>query len=195
MLADIKQTMTVTDFDIWADLPENRARRLEYIGGEIVEVPSNPYVSMIAVRIIGFLLEYLKVNDLGWVTGEGGGYMVAGERYAPDAAFISRARQPQLARKGYNPNPPDLAVEVISDPDNREEQTALRVKTTNYLAAGVVVWVVDYVMRVVEVHQPGKPVTVLAEDTILEGGDRLPGLMIPVKDIFPEESGSDGGEQ
>lgn len=95
MLADTKQQMTVTDFDTWANLPENQNRRLEYVGGEIVEVPSNPYVSMIAVRIIGFLLEYLKQNDLGWVTGEGGGYIVAGERYAPDVAFISRARQPQ----------------------------------------------------------------------------------------------------
>ena len=139
MLTDTKPRMTVTDFDTWADLPENQERRLEYVGGQIIEVPSNPYVSMIAVRIIGFLLDYLKAHDIGWVTGEGGGYMVAGERYAPDVAYISRARQPQLARKGYNPNPPDLAVEVISDPDNREEQTALRVKITNYLAAGVVV--------------------------------------------------------
>lgn len=188
MLAEIKQRIKVVDFDQWAALPENQERRLEYIGGEVVEVPSNPYVSMIAVRIIGFLLNYLSQHDIGWVTGESGGYMVAGERYAPDVAFISYARQRRLARKGYNPNPPDLAVEVISDPDNAEEQATLRIKINNYLMAGVVVWVVDYVHRTVEVYQPGKSAQVLLEAGILDGGDVLPGLSVLVKDIFPDES-------
>lgn len=188
MLAEIRQRITVVDFDQWAALPENQERRLEYIEGEVVEMPSNPYVSMIAVRIIGFLLNYLSQHDIGWVTGESGGYMVAGERYAPDVAFISYARQRRLARKGYNPNPPDLAVQVISDPDNAEEQAALRIKIINYLTAGVVVWVLDYVHRTAEVYQPGKAVQVLSEGGVLEGGDVLPGLSVLVKDIFPDES-------
>lgn len=188
MLAEIKQRITVVDFDQWAALPENQERRLEYIGGEVVEVPSNPYVSLIAGLILTILNVYLREKPIGWVTGESGGYMVAGERYAPDVAFISYARQRRLARKGYNPNPPDLAVEVISDPDNAEEQATLRIKINNYLTAGVVVWVVDYVHRTVEVYQPGKSAQVLLEAGILDGGDVLPGLSVPVKDIFPDES-------
>jgi len=44
----------------------------------------------------------------------GGGYMVSGERYAPDVAYIAKSRQEKLAERGYNPLPPDLAVEVLS---------------------------------------------------------------------------------
>lgn len=81
---------------------------------------------------------------------------------------------------------------MISDPDNREEQNTLRVKVTNYLAADVVVWVVDYIRRMVEVHQPGKPVLVLAENSTLEGGDILPELAVLVRDIFPEDTHPEG---
>lgn len=34
--------------------PENSEKRFEYIGGEIVEVPSNPFVSEIAGMILFF---------------------------------------------------------------------------------------------------------------------------------------------
>jgi hypothetical protein len=39
---------------------------------------------------------------------------VAGERYLPDVAFISKARQPEPSHDTYNPNAPDLAVDVVS---------------------------------------------------------------------------------
>lgn len=74
----------------------------------------------------------------GHVTGEGGGYRVSAERYAPDVAYLAYDKQAELAREGYNPNPPDLAVEVISSGDTRE-LALLRVKINNDLAAGTVV--------------------------------------------------------
>lgn len=104
--------LTAADFDVIADLPENQDKLLEYIGGEIVEVPSNPQASKYSGLFITEFNLYVRKNDIGHVTGEAGGYIVSGERYAPDAAFISYARQPQLAESGYNPNPPDLAVEI-----------------------------------------------------------------------------------
>lgn len=181
----VEKLYTLQEFEAFIALPENANRRFEIINGEIVEVPSNSYSSEIAALIIAALLWFLKDNPLGRVTGEQGGYIIAGQPYAPDVAFISFAKQPHPVRKGFTPNPPDLAVEVISDPDNRREQETLRVKITNYLALGVVVWVVDPDQRWVEVHQAGEPVLIMNEDGILDGGDVLPNFKLPVRDIFP----------
>lgn len=177
--------LTVEAFDAFADLPENEDRLLEFIGGEIFDVPSNPYASKIAARIIVLIGIYLMKNDVGHLTGEAGGYMVSGERYAPDVAFISYEKQAELAKSGYNPNPPDLAVEVISS-DNKAENAKLTIKLSNYLAAGTVVWIVRPEEKLIEVHQPSKPAFVVqGDDGELDGTPVFDGLKIKLSDIFP----------
>lgn len=50
----IAQTrITAEEFDRIAALPENADKRLEFIGGEIVELVSNNYSSLIAATIGG----------------------------------------------------------------------------------------------------------------------------------------------
>lgn len=182
MAAQERIYVTLQEFERFIHLPENADRVFEYVGGEIVEVPSNPLSSKIAMLVVGALLNYLQHHDIGHVTGEAGGYRVFGERYAPDAAFISYARQPQLPYdQQYNPNPPELAVEVISPSDLEE---ALRIKIANYLAAGTLVWVFNPKARNVEVYGPGQPVRVVGLDGTLDGGDVLPDFTLAVKDIF-----------
>lgn len=180
-----RQGVSAEAFDLFIEQPENRDATFELIDGEIVEVPSNPYVSKIAAKIITFIGIYLLEHDIGHLTGKAGGYVVGGERYAPDVAFISYARQPELAAKGYNPNPPDLAVEVISDADNIAEQRALRIKLSNYLAAGVVVWIVDAAARRVEVHQPGQFAQTFSETATLTAEAVLPGFTLSLAALFP----------
>lgn len=175
--------MTVEQFDRFAESQPDTI--LEYIGGEVYEVPSNPYVSMIAGLILTAFNLYLRTNPIGYVTGEAGGYRIAGDRYAPDVAFISHEKI--LARRGYNPQAPDLVVEVISDSENHQELNNLRVKISNYLAAGVVTWVVDPDARRVEVHRPGQPVEILDENGTLSGDAILPDFTLPIRDILPVE--------
>jgi Uma2 family endonuclease len=155
---------------------------LNILGGEIFEVSSNPYSSKISSRINGFLFIYLLKNDIGHLTGEARGYQVSGERYAPDVAVILYDKQKKLAAKGYNNNPPDLAVEVMSPSDNDEK---LRIKIANYQAAGTIVWVVDPDKEQVEVYELGKPVKVLDKSATLQVETILPGFKLAVKDIFP----------
>lgn len=145
-------------------------------------MPSNPYSSQIALRIAYYLSGYLVEHDIAHVTDEAGGYRVVGERYAPAVAVITKARQPELAREGYNPNAPDLAVEIVSPTDSAQN---LRIKLGNYLAAGVRVWVVYPGAQEVEDYTPGQPVRVVGLDGVLAGGDLLPGFTLAVKDIFP----------
>jgi Uma2 family endonuclease len=179
------QHMTVEEFDIFAELPENRDKILEYIGGEVVEVPSNAFASETGSTILGELYVFLRGKDLGHLTGEAGGYMVSGERYAPDVAFVSKAKQPQLAKRGYNPIPPDLAVEV-DFPSTYETQRDLRTKVVNYLAAGTQVWLVLPERKEVEVYVPGQPRKLLTINDSLDGGVLLPGFTLPLKTIFAE---------
>lgn len=183
MAAGIKTRVTAEEFEAFERLPENTEKKFELIGGEIVEMPSNAYSSEVAARISGELYLYLKNHPIGHVTGEQGGYRVFGERYAPDVAFISFARQPQLAREGYNPNPPELAVEVVSPHDDAE---LLSIKIGNYLGAGALVWVVYPEKKEVHVFAVGQPVKILDVTDTLDGGDVLPNFTLAIKDIFPE---------
>jgi Uma2 family endonuclease len=175
--------MTVEEFDVWVMQPENADKRLEYVGGEIVEVVSNNYSSLVAAKILIKIGIYLENNPIGYVTGADGGYQVSGERYMPDVAYISKERQPEPCRDAYNVNAPDLVAEVLSPSDSPDD---LRLKVANFLAAGVVVWVVEPDSKTVEVYTPGQKAYKFSVDDTLDGGDVLPGFSLPVKDIFPD---------
>jgi Uma2 family endonuclease len=176
---------TLEEFERVIDLPKNTDKLFEFIGGEIVEVPSKPYASAIGYNVGSKVGLSVKQHKLGHVTGETGGYIVAGERYAPDVGFISYAHQPEVAREGYNPNSPDLAIEV-EFPTSTQSERNLRIKLANYLAVGTVVWVVYPETKEVEVYLPGHPVKILGINDMLHGGDVLPGFEMAVRDIFAE---------
>jgi Uma2 family endonuclease len=185
----VAQTPPITaadfdDFDRFVHLPENADRSFELIAGEIIEkMVSNPRSSKIGVRIGGRLSVFIDEHNLGVVTGADGGYMVGHERYIPDAAFISKARQPVLPSEAYNPLPPDLAVEVLSPSDDPDET---RLKVFNYLAAGTVVWVINPDKERVEVYAAGQPAIILGMNDTLDGGAVLPGFMPAVSAIFAD---------
>jgi Uma2 family endonuclease len=179
------QRITVEEFDVFVNLPENGDRLFEFVGGETIEVPSNPYASLVSSRVNGFLFVYLLQNDIAFTTGEGGGYRVSGERYAPDVALVLRSRQELPDPEGYNSVPPDIAVEV-DFPSSMKSKETLTVKIGNYLAAGTIVWAIFPDRKEVEVYAPGEPVRKLGIKDTLDGGDLLPGFTLPIKDIFPE---------
>ena len=174
---------TVEEFDQMVMLPENADRRLEYIGGEIVEMVSNNYSSEVAARILYWISNHVIPNNLGRVTGADGGYQVADERYIPDVAFVSKARQPESSHDAYNPNAPDLAVEVLSPSDKAED---IRIKIANYLAEGTLLWVVEPESKTVEIYVTGQKGQRARVGDTLDGGDVLPGFTLAVKDVFPE---------
>lgn len=175
--------MSVEAFEQFAALPDNADKRLEWIGGEIVEVVSNNTPSEIAARIMVLLGLFVLSNKLGRLMGADGGYMVQGERYIPDVSFISFKKQPQRSTHTWNLNAPDLAVEVVSPSDNIP---LLMIKVANYLAAGTLVWVVYPDERTVHVFAPGDNPRILHESDTLDGGQVLPGLKLAVEDVFAE---------
>jgi Uma2 family endonuclease len=173
--------VTAEEFDRFVMQPENLNRNFELIAGEIVEkVVSNSRSSIIALWIMSRMVIFVDEHDLGLTSGADGGYVVSGERYIPGGAFISKARHPEMPTETYIPLAPDLAVEVLS-PTNTDEE--IRVKLSNYLAAGTMVWVVAPGKRV-ESHRAGRPVKVLFAGDTLDGEDVLPGFTLSVRDIL-----------
>ena len=78
---------------------------------------------------------------------------------------------------------PDLAVEIVSP---NESGVDLDEKVAEYLAAGTrIVWVAYPKTRHVVAHYANGEIRNFTADQILDAGDLLPGLEIPVKDIFP----------
>jgi len=177
------QYVTEEEFDRFVMLPENRDRNFEYIAGEIVEVVSNSKSSSIGGRLIGRVSVHVEDNDLGRVTGADGGYVIFGERYIPDAAFISYKKQPVDPEVAYNPVAPDLAIEVLSPGNTETEMTR---KIGNYLVAGTVVWVADYVTKTIDVYTPNQPRKTLRLGDFLEGGDVLPNFRLALAQIFKD---------
>ena len=177
----VQTSLTVDEFDRLVE-SEDADRRLEYIGGEIVEGVSNSYSSLVAGNLFFFIKLYLRDHGLwAYVTGEAGGYMVAGERYMPDVGVISKTRQTEEPHDTWIPIPPDLAVEVLSPTD---KPNVVSVKVVNYLSAGTTVWIVDPENKVVKICVPGQRVKTVGLDSSLDGGDVLPGFTLAVKDIF-----------
>ncbi|MBI5958024.1 MAG: Uma2 family endonuclease [Chloroflexi bacterium] len=183
-MATATQQVTVEEFDRLAEQPENAARRLEYIGGDVVEVVSNNYASVIANKISFYIQLFLIQHNIeGYVTGADGGYQIGRQRYIPDAAYISKARQPHPSHDAYNPNPPELAVEVLSPTDSPAQ---LRFKIASYLAVGTLVWVINPEEKHVEIYTPGEHPVRVDEEGRLDGANVLPGFTLAVKDIFPD---------
>ncbi|MFP4321485.1 MAG: Uma2 family endonuclease [Anaerolineales bacterium] len=184
MSVKLKKAITISEFQTFIERDENREQRFELIDEEIVKVPSNPLVSVIAMRIVGFIFMFLREQQVaGHVSGEGGGFIIDGQVFAPDVAYI----RDLPTDKGFEHQPPLLAVEVISDPGNNTEQTDLRRKLAHYMRAGTLVWVVDYMARQVEVHQLGERVVLVGETGQLTAPDILPGFELAVSDIFPQD--------
>ena len=157
----------------------------ELIDGELVEVsPAGNRSVWVAGEIFARLRQHARATGLGWAFADGAGFILFGDRAtvrSPDAAFVRRDRLPELSDH-FVPLAPDLAVEVLSPSDRMADALS---KVAMYLEAGVqLVWLVDPAASVVTVFRPdGSPKT-LGQGEVLDGGDVLPGLTIPLAEIF-----------
>jgi Uma2 family endonuclease len=145
------------------------------------------YESYLAGILIQLLGNFVQQNGLGIVMPPDGMMRLApGLVRLPDVSFISWDRLPgrRIPRKEIWDLAPDLAVEVISRSNTRQEMAR---KLTDYFAAGVrLVWYVYPDRCEVEVYEAAdKCVTVKAQDT-LDGGQVLPGFRLPLATLFTQ---------
>jgi Uma2 family endonuclease len=105
----------------------------------------------------------------------------------PDVSFLSWRQLPggRVPDVAIADLAPDLAVEVISRSNTREE---MEEKLRDYFAAGVrQVWYVYHRPRCeVRVYTGPTQFTVLTEQDTLDGGDVLPGFRLELARLFAE---------
>lgn len=157
----------------------------ELVRGEIVAMtPAGGRPSRIGGRVYALFVEHGEKRGLGWAFPAETGFVLFDDRRtvrSPDAAFIVRDRLAAVPEE-FIPTAPDLAVEVLSPSDRMADALA---KVAMYPQAGVqIVWPVNPASETVTVFlTDAAPATRQMTDT-LDGGDVLPGLTIPVAEIF-----------
>lgn len=167
-------------------LEAEHGARYELVNGELKERNvTSPDHGVIALNFGSELRAFARSQDLG-VVMTGARFLLRDEPpllRIPDTAFIARVNLP-IGRLtgGHFQGAPDLAVEVVSPHDKARE---LIMKIGDYLAAGTQqVWIVEPNTRTVTVYRPGGAARVYGGDDTLDGGDLLPGLALPVGDLF-----------
>lgn len=156
--------------------------------GAIVKMPpASMLPSTVTARITGLLTIYLMKNDIGFLTSAEGAYILSKDHtFAPDVGYISYQRQPENIARGFVPQAPDLAVEVMSPTDNPK---STQNKAQIYLEHGTaLVWIIYPVAKKVEVCCFDKGKTMKIEektiDDRLSGENILPDLKIAISDIL-----------
>jgi len=178
-------TKLYTAEDLWA-MPGDEP--WEIWDGELRTVPSSgEEASGVAAQVLVSLGIYLRANKIGHVTGADGTYILLRDPdtvVVPDVAFVRWDSRPEGQSRSakYGPVRPDLAVEVQSPSDEPKDMAE---KRRLYARAGVpLLWWVDPAKRTVTVYRLGREPFVLTETDALDGGEVLPGLRIPVAEIF-----------
>ncbi len=100
-----------------------------------------------------------------------------------DAAFFAnRSRPLRTSPEGCLETVPDLVVEIISKND---DLAYMKTKVEDYLVAGVqVVWVADPTDQTVTAFRPQGELEILTEADFLAEPRILPGLRMPVREVF-----------
>ncbi len=181
---------TATEDDV-LEIHDREKHLCELVDGILVEKTMGQFESMAAMRLIIILGSFVRSNRLGEVFGEAGFMKLKpGLIRIPDVSFVSKARMKVAKiRPGGRIQPlvPELAVEVLSRGNTKQEMDR---KLVDYFQAGVqLVWYIDPRSQTVTVYQATDQFQVIAPPGELAGDPVLPGLKIPLKEIFasPEE--------
>ena len=166
----------------------NRTGRLcELVDGTLVEKGRGFRESALALAIGAALRAFVIPRNLGLVTRESGMMrLFAGLVRIPDVAYVSWDRVPGR-RVPTEPIPllaPNLAVEVLRESNTPREMDK---KRREYFSAGVeLVWMVDPVLRTVEVYTSPEEFRTFRESDTLDGGTVVPGFTLALSELFAE---------
>jgi Uma2 family endonuclease len=163
----------------------------EVIDGRVVEKPwMGAFETWMASRLIEWLHSSADVRRIGQVVSEILFKLesTSRQRRRPDLAFLSYDRWPRgrpAPRGEFWEVVPDLAVEVVS-PSNTAADVVK--KLGEYFRAGVrLVWVIYPEERLIYAYRSPTDVRILGPGDDLDGEPVLPGVSLPVRELFGEE--------
>jgi Uma2 family endonuclease len=169
------------------DIRAHEKRIYELVDGVLVEKTMGLQEAFLAMWLGKVICDFAEKKNLGIVVGaDGMARLAPGLIRIPDVSFISWDRFPSRKVPAYSllPFSPDLAVEVLSPGNTRQE---MQRKLVEYFDSGTtLVWYVDPRSRTVRVFTSPENVTTLKEGDTLDGGSLLPGFQLPVTTIFEQ---------
>jgi Uma2 family endonuclease len=171
---------------------EARGITREIVNGQWVEAREEKMAGelygAIATNLIIALGSYVKTHQLGRVYPADTTYILEEDKDGvqlmrlPDVSFVAAGRVKTHDRDTYYQLAPDLAIEIISP---SERAVAMRAKIKDYLRTGVrQVWQVYPETQEVLVYLADGTVRTYDIGQTIPGGEILPGLALPVADIF-----------
>jgi Uma2 family endonuclease len=166
--------------------PDDGLRR-ELVRGEVrTMAPTGSAHGRVAINLAWSLADHVKSQDLGVVFAAETGFKISSDPdtvRAPDAAFVRRERiEAAGGTEGYWPGAPDLAVEAVSPNDRFAE---VEEKVADWLSAGTrMVLIANPRGRTVTVRRSEREALILSEEETIEGGEVVPGWILPVADVF-----------
>lgn len=185
---------TARDVDEWL-LELNHANR-DLVGKLELDAQGALLVSPM-LKEAGSGDEAETLTDLGfWARGYGGKAhgsrlgirMPGGQRYAPDAAWISPEQQANrppplepspIEDNGLLPFCPAFVVEILSPNDRL---AAAQRKMAEYIANGALLgWLIDPGRRRVHIYRPGVAPAILDDPETVRGDPELPGFIFEVR--------------
>ena len=175
---------TATEKDVLA-VEQRQGRICEMVDGVLVEKAKGLAESFLALEIAFLLRQFLAKHNLGILAGADGTLRLwPGLVPIPDVSFISWDQLPNhtIPKKAIPDLYPDLAVEVISRKNTKAE---IDRKLHEYFRSGTrLAGVVDPRKICVRVHTAPDQSQLIEVDQSLDDGDVLPGLTLPLRDMF-----------
>lgn len=179
---------TLAEFEALLARPENSKRLLELIDGELREKLPTQQHGRVALRIAMAIELFTVPLKLGRVSVEARHQLPPDEQDTdhpssriPDVSYVSKERALPLITKGAVPIMPDLAVEIQS-PD--QDDAVVLESAEYYLKHGSRMVLLVYPDRRIVEKLPSGAKRLHTIDDVIDFDPVIPGLLLPVKDIF-----------
>jgi Uma2 family endonuclease len=158
----------------------------ELVEGEIIPMTPTSDAHGAIEKNVGYELEkYVRAHKTGYVrVGEVGVYVSRNPDTVrgADAVFISEERYAGQTSPGFLEVAPDLVVEILSPSDT---WARVNKKLHEYFNLGVkMVWIIDATDPQVYVYRSITTVRYLTADDKIPGDEILPGLDLPVNNLY-----------
>ena len=152
--------------------------------GDAVEMSPSWMHGKLQLKIGKLLDNWLEDGGLpGYAAGTETMHDLGGWLCIPDVAIQLDTADP------FPREAPLVAVEIRSESNTRSE---MRAKARRYLERGTqMVWLVYPESRTVELYRADAAMQTLSGDDVIEGSATLPGLRVPVSEIFQPPPGTD----
>jgi Uma2 family endonuclease len=176
---------TATEQDVIAAEAALDIPLCELVDGTLVEKTMGQYEARLGGVLLYFIETYLDKHNLGvCYPADAMLRIVPGRVRLPDVSFVSWGQLPnrKLPTEPIANLSPDLAVEVLSKGNTRRE---MKGKRDEYFQGGTrLVWEINPKKQSARVYTNPNQFQEIGPDGALDGGDVLPGFVLPLKRLF-----------